>query len=81
VRFVATQLSGWLLKSRGNVEMYGPKFGSPDCPSDPGLCKNMCIVTSCTGLKTASVLEGYSGASVFTLIIALAGIVNKVVEG
>ena len=61
--------------------MYGPNVGSPESRFVYGLCRNMCNETSWTGLKVLSVLAGYNELSVFTLIMALAGIVNNVVDG
>lgn len=63
--------------------MNGPNDGSPESFSASGRCKVRCRETICVADSRflCPFFRGYSGARVRTLIIAAAGIVNRVVDG
>lgn len=63
--------------------MNGPNDGSPESFSASGRCKVRCRETICVADSRflCPFFCGYSDARVRTLIIAAAGIVNRVVDG
>ena len=62
--------------------MYGPKAGSREMPPSAGICNSKCKEIICGAVSGGLVVEKpYTVDRVRRLIMAVDGIVNKVLDG